>query len=271
MTQLDKLNREEQGGSMNSIIAWIGGKRLMRKEIIKMLPSHQRYVEVFGGAGWVLFGKSNEKTQWTDSNEYQEVYNDLNADLVSFWKYVRQHPEALSAELDCQLASRQLFDERKQYVFRTELERVTAFYLQLSCSFGSKSEHFNIRLGNKVFPLRNSETVIKASERLKNVIIENLDFETLIRKYDKNNSFFFCDPPYYTQEDFYSKNGLDSFNKHNELKQLLSGIEGKFLLTYNDHEFIRDLYKDFNIHTTKTRYTLSGKFTDTTNLIITNY
>lgn len=256
---------------MNSIIAWIGGKRLMRKEIIKRIPDHQRYIEVFGGAGWVLFGKSNERTDWTTCKEYQEIYNDLNSDLVSFWKYIRQHPEALSAELDCQFASRQLFNERKQYVFRTELERVTAFYLQLCCSFGSRSESFNIRNSNKVFPLRNSETIAKASERLKNVIIENLDFNALITKYDNKDNFFFCDPPYYQYENLYARNGLESFDKHVQLFEVLSDIKGKFLLTYNDHEYIRDLYKDFNISDIKTKYTLSGKFTDTTNLIITNY
>ena len=44
---------------MNSFIAWIGGKKLLRKEIVKRFPEvgFTRYVEVFGGAGWVLFEK----------------------------------------------------------------------------------------------------------------------------------------------------------------------------------------------------------------------
>ena len=44
---------------MNSFIAWIGGKKLLRKEIVKRFPEEgfTRYVEVFGGAGWVLFEK----------------------------------------------------------------------------------------------------------------------------------------------------------------------------------------------------------------------
>ncbi len=256
---------------MNSIIAWVGGKRLMRKEIIKQIPEHQRYVEVFGGAGWVLFGKSKEKPDWTKESEYQEIYNDLNSDLVLFWKYVRQHPEALHSELECQLVSRQLFNERKLGIFRTELEQAVSFYLQLCSSFGSNSENFCIRTSNKAFPLRNSEVIIKASERLKNVIIENMDYDSLIKKYDKVNSFFFCDPPYYNQEDFYARNGLNNFNKHNELFELLSGIKGKFLLTYNDHDYIRSLYKDFNVQTIETKYSFSGKQTEANNLIITNY
>ena len=48
---------------MNSFIAWIGGKKLLRKEIVKRFPEEgfTRYVEVFGGAGWVLFEKEQGK------------------------------------------------------------------------------------------------------------------------------------------------------------------------------------------------------------------
>lgn len=47
---------------MNSFISWIGGKKLLRKQIIKQFPdNYERYVEVFGGAGWVLFGKEQKQ------------------------------------------------------------------------------------------------------------------------------------------------------------------------------------------------------------------
>lgn len=60
---------------MNSFIAWIGGKRLLRKAIIERFPEEgfDRYIEVFGGAGWVLFGKEVGKEL--------EVFNDATATL----------------------------------------------------------------------------------------------------------------------------------------------------------------------------------------------
>ena len=64
---------------MNSFIAWIGGKKLLRKEIVKRFPEEgfTRYVEVFGGAGWVLFEKEQGKEL--------EVFNDRdsNFDIVN--------------------------------------------------------------------------------------------------------------------------------------------------------------------------------------------
>ena len=62
---------------MNSFIAWIGGKKLLRKEIVKRFPEEgfTRYVEVFGGAGWVLFEKEQGKEL--------EVFNDRDSNLIN--------------------------------------------------------------------------------------------------------------------------------------------------------------------------------------------
>ena len=64
---------------MNSFISWVGGKKLLRKYIINEFPKdYKRYVEVFGGAGWVLFGLEHiGKT---------EIYNDKDSDLVNLFR-----------------------------------------------------------------------------------------------------------------------------------------------------------------------------------------
>ena len=64
---------------MNSFIPWIGGKKLLRKEVIKRFPNDDgftKYVEVFGGAGWVLFDKDQSKKQL-------EVFNDIDSNLIN--------------------------------------------------------------------------------------------------------------------------------------------------------------------------------------------
>ena len=72
---------------MNSFISWIGGKKLLRKKIMEQFPEDfDRYIEVFGGAGWVLFGK--------EKHADMEVYNDLNGDLVNLFRCVKYHPDA---------------------------------------------------------------------------------------------------------------------------------------------------------------------------------
>ena len=58
---------------MKSFISWIGGKNNLKKEIVSRFPeNYSTYVEVFGGAGWVLFHKEKDG---------KEVYNDLNSEL----------------------------------------------------------------------------------------------------------------------------------------------------------------------------------------------
>ena len=63
---------------MDSFMGWIGGKRILRKAILKRFPTDkvERYIEVFGGAAWVLFAKEKQAGQL-------EVYNDINGDLVN--------------------------------------------------------------------------------------------------------------------------------------------------------------------------------------------
>ena len=73
---------------MNSFIPWIGGKKLLRKEILARFPKEtpSRYIEVFGGAGWVLFAKEQHSKQL-------EVFNDLNSDLINLYRCVKYHAQ----------------------------------------------------------------------------------------------------------------------------------------------------------------------------------
>lgn len=77
---------------MNSFIGWIGGKRALRSEILAAFPDDVgRYIEVFGGAGWVLFGK--------DPTRQMEVFNDADGSLINIYRCIKYHPEAVAAEL----------------------------------------------------------------------------------------------------------------------------------------------------------------------------
>ena len=88
---------------MDSFISWVGGKKALRKTILEQFPAeYGRYIEVFGGAGWVLFAKEQVAGQ-------MEVFNDLNSDLANLFRCVKYHCEALQAELDWLLHSRELF------------------------------------------------------------------------------------------------------------------------------------------------------------------
>lgn len=236
---------------MNSFIGWIGGKRQLRKEILSHFPAAGvgRYIEVFGGAGWVLFGKEQIPGQ-------MEIYNDLDGDLVNLFRCVKYHCEALQAELDYLPHSREIFFD---YIAQmnvsglTDLQRAARFLYLVKHSFGSNAENF--ATGTK--SANNVQNILsKVQKRLKNVVIENRDFEQIIKTYDRSNALFYLDPPYVGTE----KNYTVKFSEadHQRLAEVLKKIKGRFILSYGDAPLVRELYAWCNICNTSRTNNLAG-------------
>lgn len=223
---------------MNSFIPWIGGKRALRKRIIEEFPAEfDRYIEVFGGAGWVLFG--------ADRHAKFEVFNDVNGDLINLYRCIKYHTPALQDELRYIIHSRELFNGFKSQLNAeglTDIQRAARYYIIIRSSFGANRSSFatNVTdLSGKIGYLS------KVQERLSRVIIENRDFENLIQTYDRENALFYLDPPYLTTEKYYATNFAEA--DHERLCKLLHSVKGKFVLSYNDDERIAELYRDCNI------------------------
>lgn len=89
-------------------------------------------------------------------------------------------------------------------------------------------------------------------------IIENSDYKNIFKKYDSVNTFFYLDPPYYGKEYLY---GLENENQqfHIELKELIKSLKGKFLISYEAHPFILELYQE-DINFKIIKYTGSNKY-----------
>ena len=225
---------------MNSFISWIGGKKLLRNKIVEQFPesgSYDRYIEVFGGAGWVLFSK--------EKHAKMEVLNDINGDLINLYRCVKYHPEALQKELEFTLMSReQFFDCKEQNGIRgmTDLQRAARFFILIKESFGTDTRSFCVSGKNII---KSVEYIGQISKRLEGVVIENVSYNHLINTYDRKSALFYLDPPYFEAEKYYPDRF--DFDDHNKLKSMLDGLSGKFILSYNDCEFIRNLYSDFNI------------------------
>ncbi len=220
---------------MNSFMSWVGGKKALRDEIVVRFPiNYSRYIEVFGGGGWVLFHKPPGRDF--------EVYNDFNRDLTNLYRCVREHPNELCDELRYTLNSREDFDYIRTTLHKKtdipEIRRAAYFYQIIRESYASGLDSFASQphsMWNN-FPL-----IHEACRRLQKVVIENKDFEKLIAQYDRPESFFYCDPPYFNTEDYYEGDGF-SERDHTRLADCLCRINGKFLLSYNDCPEIRDLY-----------------------------
>ncbi|WP_442929315.1 DNA adenine methylase [Natranaerovirga hydrolytica] len=272
---------------MNSFMSWIGGKKSLRELIITRFPLYyERYIEVFGGGGWVLFHKN-------PGNDF-EVYNDFNGLLVNLYRCVRERPQELMDALSYCLNSRADFETVKNTLARdkvnlpegqredalgyspaTDVQKAAWFYQLIRYSYASGLTSF----GSQPHDIRSNFPVIEqAHRRLAKVVVENKDFEKLIGQYDRPVSFFYADPPYFETESYYKNVGEDGFTEkdHIRLRDALLGIEGKFLLSYNDCEFIRSLYDApgiqveafTRINNIKQRYDNGAQFPE---ILIANY
>ena len=224
--------------AMNSFIGWIGGKNSLKKEIVKNFPAcYKKYVEVFGGAGWVLFHKE------TKAGEL-EIYNDLNSHLYNLFTVVQTRLDEFLVKAEFCQNSREYFYFCKSNYNNTALsdvERAIYFYFLIKLSFGCNLRAFNSKSMNR---LKNLANLKEINKRLNKVCIENLDFEKCITKFDKEDTFFYLDPPYYAIKEKY-KNVPEM--EHERLFNTLKNIKGKFLLSYNNNDYIKEMYKDFNI------------------------
>ncbi|AKL95040.1 DNA adenine methylase Dam [Clostridium aceticum] len=251
---------------LKSPLSWMGGKYRLRKKIIELIPEdHTCYIEVFGGAGWVFFGKQPSKV---------EVYNDINSELVNFFRVLKYHSEEFKAWIEKDVASREIFaayhDALPQYM--TDIQRAVKFFYLIKYSFASKGDNFGY--GTSKDPNKaifNTGFVQEVRDRLRNCYVENLSFETLIEKYDSQGSFFFCDPPYHKLAQY-----KDKFHREDHLKLLdmLKHIKGKFLVTINDHPEVREWYQEFNIQEVEVGYSVCREAKGRRSfkeLIITNY
>ena len=171
-----------------------------------------------------------------------EVYNDFNGLLTNLYQCVRDKPDELKKELRYMLNSRRDFLHIKETLHSenslTNVQKAAYFYALVRYSYGSGADDFASQPHSiwNDFPL-----IDAASARLQKVIVENKDFEKLITQYDRDESFFYCDPPYYKTENYYMGGGFGR-EDHKRLADVLCSIKGKFLLSYNDCEEIRELY-----------------------------
>lgn len=250
---------------MNSFISWVGGKKLLRKTILSMMPkAYDRYIEVFGGAGWVLFGREFD-------SKVMEVFNDNDSDLVNLWRCVKHHPAELERELQWLLLSRETFKDTLTQMSAeglTDIQRAARYFYLIKASFGSTRRTF--ATAPRAFA-NSIDYLSEVHQRLEKVVIEHKDFADLIKVYDRPTALFYLDPPYYEAEKYY--NGEFTPSDHERLKQTLDNVIGKWILSYNDCEYIRNLYRNYNITAVKRHNNLATGARDKAygEVIIRNY
>lgn len=236
-----------------------------------------------------------------------EVYNDFNHNLVNLFRCMRDRPLAFIKELGFYpLNSRDDFNVIRDFfkhekfndkyldeevnltkIILPELKtnEVIELYSKLKNDYDLRRAVMFLKLlrysyssGGKSFACQPFSVaslfslIEQVSKRLENTVIENQDFEVLIKHYDRENAFFYCDPPYYSSEYVYQC-GF-TWEDHLRLRNLLKKTQGKWLVSYSDCKEIREIYDgcsffDFKrVHSMVQKYDAGREFPE---LLISNY
>lgn len=249
---------------MKSPLAYIGGKSKLAKHIISLIPQHKTYCEVFSGAAWIFFSKEPSTV---------EVINDLDSDLIAFYRVVQYHPEEFLKQFKWLLTSREWFDDWKAQIEvrgLTDIQKAARYYyIQRLCLGGKvKGRNYGVTIDRttpRLNLVRIEEEMTAVHFRLLNVRVENLPWQDLIKRYDRPDTFFYCDPPYHGHPDYKHNLVLEDYI---EMARVLSAIKGKFILSINDHPDMREVFKDFKIQPVSLLYTVGKKHTKGKELII---
>ncbi len=262
---------------LNSPFKWVGGKSRLRKPIIDLLPEHTCYVEPFAGAAWVLFGKPPSDV---------EVINDLDQELVTFFRVVKEKPEELIASFEWELVARAEFErlanlEPSQL---TDIQRAHRFYYLIMAGWGGELNYPRFQTsitdgghGNRLIGALKTlrERLQPIHERLRTVIIENLSWQNCIDRYDRPGTVMYIDPPYPGNGCNYAHNMRD-WESHHELAVRLKNTECKWILSSYDIPEMRDLFSDHYIISVQSASGMKVKKNDNSRVLnqevlITNY
>lgn len=243
---------------MQSILPWVGGKNSCTDKIVAMMPEHYCYTEIFAGGLWIYFAKPVSKV---------EVVNDLNGELVNFYRVLQRKHEEFVLRSKHELYARELYYEyygdymSGEHFKLSDVERAFRFFALIreaySAKFGGGWSYGATRNKPKsFFDVFRDGSVERVSERLQNTYIDNRDFEDVIKGYDNEKTLFLADPPYVLAnvDDYYFRSmgvgfkaGVNqgfSLYDQQRLYKLLSGMKGKCILTIDDCAWVRERYCD---------------------------
>lgn len=235
---------------MQGPLSYVGGKNRLASRIISLIPEHKTFVEPFGGGAQVLFRKNPSEV---------EVLNDIDGELVNFYRVCQAHHDELLKQLRFMLLSREWYERLRETTpdGLTDIQRAARYFFLQKSSFGGmvarQSFATHITKHPSFTPKRIPQIIQAAYERLQTVLIERLPFERVIEKYDRPETFFYLDPPYYGVNLYRFNFSAEDFKR---LAGCLAALKGKFLLSINDHPEIRKLFSNFRIEDVELYYSL---------------
>jgi len=263
---------------IRSPLRYPGGKSRAVEKISALIPTFDEFREPFVGGGSVfihLRQKFPYKKFWI---------NDKYAELATFWRGLQSDSETVIKQIwnwknefsDGKTLHKFLREKKEKF---DEIETAAAFFISNRITFSGTTEAggFSVQAFEKRFTDSSIDRLIKMPDVLEDVKITNFDYEKVILEKGEN-VFLFLDPPYFsaTNSALYGKNGnLHKNFDHAQFAKTLKKCPHKWLLTYDDSPFIRELFSFANLETWYLMYGMRNQ-TATSNqkgneLFISNY
>ena len=252
------------------IVKWVGGKRQLLDEIIPRLPERiTSYCEPFLGGGAVLFSIQPSKA----------IVNDLNADLIAVYEVIRDDVESLIDELKKQENTSEYYykirymeRDKAAYQAMSKVERASRLiYLNKTCFNGlfrvNSSGEFNSPFGHYKNPNILNEPILRAVSKYfasSGITFFSEDFSATLYRVGRGG-FVYLDPPYDPVSDTASFTGYNKggFGRSEQirLKQCCDNLTRrgiKFMLSNSATDFIKDLYREYNIDFVKAKRVINA-------------
>ncbi|RWO83923.1 MAG: DNA adenine methylase [Mesorhizobium sp.] len=236
---------------------YIGGKRRLAERLVARIAAvpHSIYAEVFVGMGGVFFRRR--------SRPRSEVINDRSGDVANLFRILQRHYPQFMDMLRFQVTSRREFERLKgsDPLTLTDLERAGRFLYLQRLAFGGKVAGRNFGVDPRSsagFNLTTLEPLLAdVHDRLAGVVVEQLDWSAFIDRYDRPETLFYLDPPYFGSEGDYGKElfGRDQFEA---IATRLRALRGRFILSINDVPEIRETFADFSFEEVALTYSVAG-------------
>jgi DNA adenine methylase len=222
------MNKKIKARELRAPITYYGGKQSMIGDILPLIPPHSVYVEAFFGGGAIFWAKAPSKV---------EIINDLNKQVINFYQVAKNKFSELKELIQASAMSRSLYKDAQvmydnPHLF-SDLERAWAFYILTqqgyvgkigSWGYGTSDNKREQSLANKRLAFNN-----ELSSRLELVQIECTDALRIIELRDREETFFYCDPPYINSNQGHY--GGYTEQHYRNLLTALAGVKGKFLLS----------------------------------------
>jgi len=225
-------DRSDRPDNHVSVFPYPGGKGRKADWILEKVPPHDTFVDVFGGSGAVIYNKPPSTN---------EIYNDLNGDLVQFFQVLREREGELSEWVRNIPYSRAVYNEWVTDYFDGErpedpVERAGRFFFLRYAQFaGDISMKNGFKVRAKRSPARTFDNaryrLEELAERFRDAIIENRDYQRIFSTYDDTDIdvLYYCDPPYVGGEGYYP----GEFS-HEEFAEALLTLESDWMVSYSE-------------------------------------